>query len=129
MANAAPITINDGQAAPVAVVFNPEAVSPALSTFTDRSSGIALGFRRISVSNKFAQGKSAVNRAKFAVEYPVTQTVAGVTTIAYTLRANLDVILPEGATDVERKNLVAFVTNGLSNTLIRGALRDLDPIY
>lgn len=131
MAQAAPLVIYDGAVTPVATTFNPESISPALSTFTDRSTGIATSFRRISVSNKFGggTGKSSVNRAKLTVDYPVTSLVNGLPAVAYTLRGSIDIILPENATDAERKNLYAFLLNGLSNTLVRGALRDLDPIY
>lgn len=129
MAQAAALVINDGQATPVAVTFNPETVSPSLSVFADRAAGIAMAFRRLKISLAFASGKSLVNRAKYSVEIPVTQTVAGVTTVAYTLRANLDVILPDAATDAQRKDLYAFLKNGLANSLIQGMLRDLDPVY
>lgn len=129
MAQASAITINDGQATPVATTFNPVAVTPALSSFADRSAGIALGFRQLQVRNTFASGKSTVNRSRFDVAIPVTQTVNGVTTVAYTLRAKVEFILPDGSTDANRKDLYAFVSNGLTNTLIRGAMRDLDPLY
>lgn len=129
MAQAAALVINDGQATPVATTFAPESVTPGLSSFADRSAGIALGFRRVTVSNTMANGKSTVNKARFSVAVPVTQVISGVTTVAYTLRANLDIILPDGATDAQRKDLYAFLKNGLSNTLIQGALRDLDPLY
>lgn len=129
MAQAAAISINDGQATPVAITFNPESVTPGLSSFADRTSGIALAFRRIKVSNSFANGKTKVNRSKLSIEFPVTQSVNGITSVAYTLRANLDIILPDGATDAQRKDLYAFAKNALSNALIQGALRDLDPLY
>jgi hypothetical protein len=129
MANAATITINDGQATPVAVAFQPESVTSTEATFADRTSGIALGFRRLSVSNKIAKGTSKVNRAKYAIEYPVTTSVNGITTVAYTLRATVDVILPDASTALERNNLYAFVKNGLANTLVQGALRDIDPLW
>lgn len=130
MAQATTLTINDGQATPVAVAFTPEAVSPALSTFTDRSSGTAVGFRRITVSSKFASGKSVVNRSRLAIEYPIVTTINGVSTLAYTLRASVDIVIPDASTVAERNNLYAFVANSLANTaLIRPAMRDLDPIY
>jgi hypothetical protein len=129
MTAAAAITINDGQATPVAVTFTPESVTSDVATFADRTAGVAVGFRRLSISNKFAKGTSKVNRAKMTIEYPVTTLVNGVTQVAYTLRGSLDVILPDQATDAERKNLYAFISNGLANASVRGALRDLDPLY
>lgn len=129
MSQAANIVLADGQATPVNVTFTPESVTPAISVFADRSASSAVGFRRLKVSNRFASGKSTVNRAAFSVEYPVTTTVNGITTQAYVLRANIDLILPDQATDTERKNLYAFLKNGLASSLIQGALRDLDPLY
>lgn len=129
MAQATAIVINDGQATPVATTFNPESVSPGLSSFADRTTGIALGFRRIKVSTTFAGGKSKVNRSKVSIEIPVTSLVNGITTVAYTLRANVDIILPDGATSAQRNDLYAFLKNVFANALIQGALRDLDPLY
>lgn len=129
MAAIAPITVNDGQATPVAVTFNPENQTPGAFSFVDRTTGVAVGFRRLSISNKFASAGSAVNRARYAVEYPVTAVVNGVTSQAYVLRANVDVVLPTASTDAERKNLFAFLVNGLQHALVRGAVRDLDPLY
>lgn len=129
MANAATITINDGAATPVAVNFQPESVTSESASFVDRLSGVAIGFRRLVLNNKFAKGTSKVNRARFAVEYPVTAVVDGVTQVAYTLRGTVELILPDQSTDAERKNLFAFVQNGIANTLVRGSLRDLDPVW
>lgn len=129
MAQAAAIVINDGAATPVATTFNPESVTPGLSSFADRVTGVAMAFRRMRISNSFASGKSVVNRSKLSIEIPVTSTVNGIATVAYTLRANLDVILPDGSTDAQRKDLYAFLKNALANTLVQGALRDLDPLY
>lgn len=129
MAQATAITINDGQATPVAVTFNPEQVTPALSVFADRAAGISSGYRRLKVRSSFATGKSVVNRAQLDIEYPVLQTVNGVSTVAYTLRGKVEVIEPDQCTDAERKNLYAFIKNALANPLIQGALRDYDPLF
>lgn len=129
MAQAAALVINDGQATPVATTFAPESVTPGLSSFADRSTGISLAYRRIKMSTSFASGKSVNNRAKFSVEIPCIQVIGGVTSVAYTLRGFVELVLPDGSTDAQRKDLYAFLKNGLSDALLRGALRDLDPLY
>lgn len=129
MPQASPLTIADGQATPVNQTFAVEQATPALSSFADRASGVAAGFRRILISNKFATSKSPVNRTKLTLACPVLQTVNGVSTIAYTARAQLEFILPDQATDGDRKNIFAFVKNALANTSVQSALRDLDPMY
>jgi len=129
MSQAAAITINDGLATPVARTFSPESVTPALSVFSERSAGIASLFKKLKLTNTFASGKSTVNRATFKVEYPVAQVVGGVTSVAYILRANLELILPDQCTDADRKDLYAYLKNGLAHASITGVLRDLDPQY
>lgn len=126
MSQATSIAINDGQATPVATTFVPQSVTPALSIFVDRASGIAVGFRSLMLRYK---SNKTVTRASLAVAVPVLQTVNGVSVVARTLRANVELILPDGCTDAERKDLYAFVQNGLSNALVRGSLRDYDPAY
>lgn len=129
MAQAAPIVINDGQATPVAVTFNPESITPSESSFVDRLPGVAIGFRRVRAWVSLALGKSTVNKCKMAVSLPVLQTVNGVSTVAYTLRSQVEMIIPDQATDAQRKDLYAFTVNGMQNALMRGVLRDLDPLY
>lgn len=130
MAIVAPITVNNGAATPVAVTFNPEVQdSTGAYSFVDRSAGVSVGFKRLSITSKFAKGGALVNRSKLALEMPVTSVVNGVTTQAYVIRGSLDLIFPVQATDAERKDAYAFISNALSNTLLRGALRDLDPVY
>lgn len=129
MANASTIVIKDGKATPADVTFQPESVGNAVSTFVDRTPGVAIGFRRLSVGYKPAKGSSKVNRGTYNIEMPVTATVNGITSVAYILRANVDVILPDQSTVAERADLYAFLQNGLSNALVRGAVRDLDPIW
>jgi hypothetical protein len=130
MAIVAPIAVNNGAATPVAVTFNPEAQDNAGTyTFVDRTAGVSVGFKRLAVNSKFARGTARVNRSKLTLEMPVTSVVNGVTTQAYVIRGSLDLIFPVEATDAERKDAYAFMQNALSNTLVRGALRDLDPIY
>lgn len=129
MPQAANLTIADGQTTPVNHIFAVEQATPALSSFADRSAGTAIGFRRIKLSSKFATSKSPVNRTRMTVECPVLSTVNGVSTLAYVARANLEFILPDATTDLDRKNIYAFVKNAIGNSSIQSALRDLDPMY
>jgi hypothetical protein len=129
MANAAPIVINDGKATPAAVTFNPEDIATGNASFVDRTPGVATAFRRVSVQYKPARGAATVNRGTLNIEMPVTTLVNGITQVAYVLRAKVDVYLPVASTVAERNDLYAFLQNGLGNALVRGAVRDLDPIW
>lgn len=126
------ITLADGQTTPANIAFNPESITPALSTFVDRSSGIAVSYRRLSVRTEPNKGTvgNRFQRNQFSVSYPVYGVLAsGASGVKYTLRANISIDLPEGCTDAERKDLYAFAKNGLANALVTGALRDYDPMY
>lgn len=128
MAQAAAITLNNHAA--VGVIFNPEQVSPALTTFVDRSSGVASQFNRLSARYLPAGGarKSTKSSLKFAT--PITGTLpSGAIGIIRTLRATVEFDFDDGSTDTERKDIYALVSNGLANPLLRGALRDHDPCY
>lgn len=130
MAQAAALVINDGQATPVAVTFTPESVTPELSTFVDRSSGVAARFRRL--SNRYQPATASLKRTRTAlsVSAPIWGTLpSGASGVIYTLRGKVDFDFPENCTDAERKDMYAFVLNSLSNTLLRGSLRDNDPLY
>jgi len=129
MAQASSVVLADGQATPANITFAPESVTPALSVLTDRSATFSAAFRRLKISSIFASGKSEINRSKFTVDMPVVQTVNGVQTVTHSLRANVEYIIPTQATDAQRKDLHALVRNGLANTLVQGAMRDLDPLY
>lgn len=127
MAQAAAVVINNGSA--VAKTFNPERVTPELTVLSERTTGISLAYPRLKMTFSPATANRATNRSSFSVEIPITQVVDGVTSVAFTLRGKLELILPDGCTDAQRLDLYAFLTNGMANTLIRGNLRDLDPLY
>ena len=129
MPQASNLTIADGQATPVNCVFAVEQATPALSSFADRACGTAAGFRRVKISNRFSSPRTPVNRSKITIECPVLQTVNGISTVAYTLRFNGEFILPDVATDTDRKNIFAFARNSLGLPPVQAALRDLDPFY
>lgn len=130
MAQATAIVINDGQATPVSTSFTPEMVTPALSTFVDRSSGIASRFRRLSLRFGLATRQNKRNTADFSVAIPVVGTLpSGAIGVLRTLRAKVNFELPEDSTPAERSDLFAFVANGLQDSLVKGMLKDLDPLY
>lgn len=124
------IVLNDGQATPVAVSFYPEQVTPAISTFVDRASGIATQYRRLSIRFDPSKSARADTRAELNVSIPVSGTLpSGATGILRTLRATMKFQLPDGCTDAERKDLFAFAKNALANALVTGVVRDYDPLY
>lgn len=127
MGQAANIVLADGAAANV--TFSPESVTPSFSVFADRATLVSNRFRRLMVRYSPPTSTRSTTRNGFEVSVPVTGVVDGITVVLYTLRAKVEYVLPDGCTDAERKDLHAFVVNGLGNALVRGSMRDIDPLY
>lgn len=124
-----PLTINDGAATPVAKTFSPERVEPSMSTFTERTAPASAGFIRLGIGLDPASSKRATNRIDVSLDYPVLQTVNGVSQVAYVGRFKGYFVVPDTMTAAERANLAAFVANALDNTQVRAVVKDLDPLY
>lgn len=124
-----PLTINNGAATPVAKSFAPERVAPDLTTFTERSSATSAGFTRLSVRYSPASARRLTNKVGVDLDFPVLQTVNGVSTTAYVARFRGEFTLPDQMTAAERADVVAFVANALDVTSIRAVIKDLDPLY
>lgn len=123
------LAINNGAATPVAKSFAPERVSPELSTFVERTSPMTAGYLRLSVAYSPASSKRSTNRIDVKFDYPVMQTVNGVSAVAYVGRFVGYFVVPDVMTAAERADLAAFVANSFDNTQIRALLKDMDPLY
>jgi len=123
------LSINNGAATPVAVAFAPERVSPDLSTFVDRTSGVSALYPRISVKFSPASGNRATNRVDIDLDLPVGATVDGITTVGSVGRVRCYAVIPDTFGASDRANLAAFFANALDNASIRAVLKDLDPMY
>lgn len=124
-----PITINNGAATPVAKTFSPERVAPDLSTFTERSTGVSAGFVRLGVGFSPATARRSTNRIDISLDLPVLATVNGVSTVAHVARFKGYFVIPDVCTADQRADLHAFVANGLQHALLKGVVKDLDPMY
>jgi hypothetical protein len=123
------MTINDGAATPVAKSFAPVAVAPDNSVFAEKSAGTSAGYKQLSYGLSMASASRPTNRVSISLNYPVLQTVNGVSTVAYVGRFKGDFVVPDVMTAAERADLHAFVANGLAHANIKAAVKDLDPSY
>jgi hypothetical protein len=124
-----PLSINNGAGTPVAKSFAPERVAPDLSTFTERTAAVSAGFLRLSVGYSPANSKRTTNRVDVKLDFPVLQTINGVSTVAYTGRFQGYFVIPDVMTAAERADLRAFVANALDNAAVMAVIKDLDPLY
>lgn len=123
MAAVGNIVINDGQGTPVAHTFSPTVVQTDVVNYHDRSGGIVLGYPELSLGQKMpANGVGSIKQT-LRISVPTLETVTGSTgegfapkpTLAYKERAFVEVYHDPRSSLQERKNLNAYLKNGLAN--------------
>jgi hypothetical protein len=138
MAAIANIVINDGKATPVAHTFAPVTIDQAgVAKWADRSGGISVGFPTISYSLKSPNQASKSYKLVAKVSLPVLEqtspsTASGIQpapTVAYSLLANIELVLPERSTLADRKDLFAFVKNALANAIFTNGVENYETVY
>lgn len=131
----ADLTINDGQATPVAHTFKARRIdSNGVAKYQDISGGIAIGYPSVLISSREPTNGSAMYKVKCNVELPVLETISGSTyagvqpapQLAYVLRANMEFILPARSTQAVRKDLLAYTKNTLALAVMTALVQDLD---
>jgi len=123
------MTVDNGADTPVSVTFEPELVSGGNATFRDKTAGVSNLMPRMKSVTSLATASRPTNRVTFQVSLPVSKTVDGVLQLDYILRADCQFVLPERATPADRKNLLAFVRNGLNEEPVKGTIVDVSPIW
>lgn len=124
-----PLTIDNGDATPVAKTFSPEKISPDAAVFVERSALSSAGYKRIGIGFSPANGGRKTNRVNIEVSTPILANIGGVNSVAYTGLFKGYFVIPDQMTSEERADLAAFVANALDNAQIRAVIKDLDPLY
>lgn len=140
------IVINDATSpTPVAHTFNPTE-NGEWSLFEDKVGGIPIGFGLITMRMKRptppsngteSKASSRVYRQELNIALPVLEVTSPSTgtgiqpapTVAYILRCNMLFLWPERSTLQERKNVVAYAKNVLSDANVLKVLQDLEDWY
>lgn len=138
MSAIASMTINDGQATPVAHTFAPVTITPeGVAFWADRASGIALGYPKISASLREPTANSRVYKLTLKIVTPVLEvtspsTASGIQpapTKAYDLTAVVDMLLPERSSLAERKNIAAYLKNTLANAIFTNMVENFEAVF
>lgn len=122
MAAVGNIVINDGQGTPVAHTFSPTQVTSEVVTYHDRSGGIVLGYPELTLGQKVPTNVGGSYKQSLRISVPTLETVTGSTgegfapkpTLAYKERAFVEVYHDPRSSLQERKNLNAYLKNGLA---------------
>lgn len=125
----AALTINDGQATPVAHTFSVGTTDGAVAKFLDKVSGVPAGFTKLTHEIREAKSASGAHSVIVSFEAPITAVVNGVTTRVRVSSAQVRLNFAQDSTDAERKDLVAYVINTLSNATVKPTLYNIEPFY
>jgi hypothetical protein len=133
LAAIANLVLADGQATPVNKTFIPMDCTSALATWTDRSSGIALGMPTVTLS---VSKENERVRALAKVTLPVMEVISGADggytpspKVAYTCIGKLEMVFPNRSVLQNRKDIVALVKNLMSNAVITKAAEEFERPY
>lgn len=141
MSAIANIVVNDGQATPVAHTFSPARAVADMALLEDRSSGIYIGYNKLTFELVRPSGSSdKANRnlrLKLKIETPKMEvvsnnTVSGIApapTVSYRPVAELVCTFPERCTLQDRKDLQALMRNVLANSFVTDAFEKYELPY
>lgn len=141
MAAIANIVINDGQGTPVAHTFAPAKTQADMALLEDRSSGIYIGYNKLTfaLNRPVGASKEATRNLKLSIkiETPKLETVsnnsfsgiAPAPTISYRPVVELMVTFPERCSLQDRKDLQAYVKNAMANSFVTDAFEKYELPY
>lgn len=144
----AALTINDGQATPVAHTFSPVRIDEkGVASFYDRSGGIAIGFPRFTCSlrepiqpvraGSASDARKRNYKAVLTIDVPTLESTSAATgtgiapapTVAYVHSSRQEFLLPERGSAAERNNVIAYAANALGNATVKSVLQNLEAFY
>jgi len=125
----AALTINDGAATPVARTFAVQGTTGQKATWLEKTAGVSIGYIKLTDEYREAKSSTGANSRLMGYELPTVATVNGVTTRVRVSSAQVRLNFAQDATDQEKKDLVAYVINHLSNATVRPAVYNQEPFY
>lgn len=131
------LVLNDGQTTPVAKTFTPTVASLDQAVWQDRSLGIFTGMPTVILSSRKPVKGSPLFRVKGTVKLPVMEvvsnsSVSGISpapTVAYTLQANVELLLPERSNLQDRKDLNAYTANLMADAQFKSLVENFESPY
>jgi hypothetical protein len=125
----AALSINDGQASPVAHSFAPVTTDGSVAKWADRSPTIPSGFRTISYEVAPPSGSRTTNKLQMGLMNPTVATVNSVDTVVRYSSAQVTLNIHPDATLQERKDLLAYMANFFANATVKTSVENIEPFY
>lgn len=125
----AALSINDGQASPVAHSFAPVTTDGSVAKWADRSPTIPSGFRTISYEVAPPSGSRTTNKLQMGLMNPTVATVNSVDQVVRYSSAQVTLNIHPDATLQERKDLLAYLVNFFTNATVKTSVENIEPFY
>jgi len=125
----ASLSINDGQTTPVAHTFSPVTTDGSKAEFAERSASSPAGFYMLTHEVRRPATAAAAHRILIGLNVPVMATVNGVPTVVRNSSAQVILNLSNQSSEQERKDLLAYVKNILSNSSVATTVHNIEPFY
>lgn len=128
------ITVPDAATTPVNHTFGPNKIDGDTARWNEKSASHASGYWTLALSLRDPAGSngSRVYRSQLSLNVPVlvTEVINGVSVpkVAYTMRANVELILPQDSTLQNRKDLRKVLEGLIGNALVKSVVEDLDHV-
>lgn len=136
MAALASITVNDSVS--TERVFAPAGISPeGVAMYEDRSGGISVGFPKLTVNLRRPTKTSTNYRATVKLVLPILEqtspsTATGIQpapTVAYSITAQTEVVIPSRSTLTDRQNALAIHKNALADAVVTALFEQYEAIW
>nr|URG15364.1 MAG: coat protein [Leviviridae sp.] len=125
----AALTVNDGQASPAAHTFAVNGTTGTKATWLEKSAGVTIGYIRLDHEVRNAKSPTAADRVIVNIAMPTVATVDGSSKRVRLSSAQVVFNHSQESTLAERKDLVAYVINALSNAAVKPTLYDVEPFF
>lgn len=135
MGNFTTIVVPDAAATPVNHTFSPVRIDGDTATWLEKSASVASGFWTLisTLRAPLAGQKEKVYRETLKLAIPVTaiETINGVskTTLLYTMRANVEFVIPADSSLQNRKDLRKLTVGILNDASTVAQVESLDNMY
>lgn len=136
MPNISNITIADGQTVPADKLFVPHRPQQGdiAAVWFNKDSDSPIGYRKITLLTRSrADGGRVV---KITIADPVLASVndacctdANIPQVSYTDFVNIEFVMPRGATNANRKDILAFAKNLLGTDVVKSVVVDDEVVY
>lgn len=129
MPQIANVVLADGQGTPANHTFGVKTTDGALAKWEERSAGSPAGFYSLSHEVRAPTQQGGADRIIIGINVPVMATVEGVLQVTRFSSAQVTLNLSHLSTEQERKDLLAYVTNFLSNANVKTSVQNVEPFY